>query len=80
MLNGLEKEDYKKMKLKLTDREKIAKRKCETKGCPNKAVAIFKTKFLCKECHSRLNPKKNDRKFKYVNYVQYMGKNTPTSP
>ncbi len=61
-----------KMKLKITDKEKIAKRKCQTKGCLNKASAIFKTKFLCKECNIKVNPKKIDRKFKYVNYLQHM--------
>ena len=57
------------MKLKLTDREKISRFKCQIKGCPNKAAAVFKTKYLCKECDKRLNPKPSDRRCYYVNYI-----------
>ena len=53
----------------LTNREKISRFKCQTKGCPNKAAGIFKKKFLCKECYSRENPVSSDRKVKYINYI-----------
>lgn len=57
------------MNLKNTDKEKIRRRKCQTKGCPNKATAIFKTKYLCEECYYRLNPKLS-RVFPYINYMR----------
>ncbi len=50
------------MNQKIKDIEKIQRKKCHIEGCPNKAQAIFKTKYLCKKCSSKLNPKKNDRK------------------
>lgn len=54
------------MKLSLTDKEKIARRRCETKGCPNKAAALFERKYLCKECNIRINPKPKDKRLYYV--------------
>ena len=69
------------MKLKLTDNQRINRRRCEEKGCPNKATAIFKTKYLCEECNKRVNPKPNDRKFKYINSIYAIyEKNLVTSP
>ena len=59
------------MKLKLTDKQLISKRNCEIKGCPNKASAIFKRKFLCKECNRREHPTLKDRNPKYINYILY---------
>ncbi|KKN59056.1 hypothetical protein LCGC14_0546110 [marine sediment metagenome] len=59
------------MNPRLTDIQKISRRRCQTKGCPNKAIGIFKKKFLCKECYLRANPTSKDRKFKYVNYIPY---------
>ncbi len=56
----------------LTDREKIAKRKCEAKDCHNKATAIFKKKFLCEECYSRKNPTRIDKKLQCVNYLLHL--------
>ena len=50
------------MKLHTTDISQISKRNCETKDCPNKAAAIFKRKFLCKQCYSKEKPNKNDKK------------------
>lgn len=58
------------MKLKITDIERIARFKCEEKGCPNKAEGIFKNKWICKECSRRLNPKHKDN-VHYVNYIPY---------
>lgn len=46
----------------VSDFQKISKRKCQIKKCQNKAAAIFKKKFLCKECSSRINPKSSDRR------------------
>ncbi len=60
------------MKLPLTDKEKISKRKCQVKGCPNKAGALYKTKFLCEECNVKINPKAKDKKIKYVNYLAHL--------
>ncbi len=53
----------------LTDIERISRFKCQTKGCPNKASAIFKTKPLCKECKSRIHPTAIDKRCYYVNYI-----------
>ena len=57
------------MNIKQTDKEKISKLKCQSKGCPNKSSGIFKTKPLCEGCYSRANPVASDRKFKYINYA-----------
>lgn len=57
------------MKLKLTDKERLAKFKCQTKDCPNKAGALFKTRYLCERCNRRINPKPSDRRCYYVNYI-----------
>ena len=46
------------MTLPLTDFQKINRRKCQTKGCPNKATGISKKKFLCKECKKKKNSNK----------------------
>ena len=30
--------------------EQIQRRKCQEKGCPNKAESIYRTKFYCGKC------------------------------
>lgn len=56
------------MKLKNTDINRISKRKCQTKGCPNKASGILKKKFKCRECYRKEHPTKIDRRLYYINY------------
>ncbi len=46
----------------ISDSQEISKKNCNTKDCPSKAEGIFKKKFLCKECSSRINPKASDRR------------------
>ena len=46
------------MKLKTTDFEKINHRKCEKKGCLNKAYALFKAEFLCEDHYREKHPLK----------------------
>ena len=57
---------------RLTDIQKISKKNCETKDCPNKAYALSKKKFLCKECFNRKSPYRKYRNLKYINYLQHM--------
>ena len=51
---------------RLTDIQKISKENCEIEDCPNKAAAIFKRKYLCKQCYSKENPTSTDRRL-YIN-------------
>ena len=51
--------------------EQIQRRKCQEKGCSNKAASIFKTKYLCKECWARINPTSSDKRSYYIRYSRY---------
>lgn len=59
------------MKPRLTDIKKIARRKCEMKGCPNKAEGMSGTKYYCKDCNVRKNPSRKYRDLKYIGYIIY---------
>lgn len=59
------------MKLKLTDSQIIARNKCERKGCPNKASALYENRFLCEEHNKEENPKASDKKLERMGYVNY---------
>ncbi|KKN12605.1 hypothetical protein LCGC14_1014730 [marine sediment metagenome] len=61
------------MKLKTTDVEKINRRICEIKGCPNKSYAMADSKFLCK-MHFR--EKIPEKKLNYSRYINNLFKKT----
>ena len=42
------------MKLKTTDTEKITRKICGTKDCPNKATGIINKKYYCRRCYERV--------------------------
>ncbi|KKN34608.1 hypothetical protein LCGC14_0791980 [marine sediment metagenome] len=50
---------YDKMKLKITDIEKISRTKCMIKGCKNKSYAMVKQMFLCEEHFRKRVPEKS---------------------
>ncbi len=57
------------MKPRLSDRQRIAKKKCQSRGCSDKAVGIFKNKFLCRRCYSKVKPTAIDRRL--YNTIKY---------
>jgi len=59
------------MTSKISDIKQINKKNCETEDCPNKAVAISKKEFLCKECFNRKSPHRKYRNLKYLNNLRY---------
>ncbi|KKN27764.1 hypothetical protein LCGC14_0861140 [marine sediment metagenome] len=61
------------MKLKLTDIEKISRRICERKGCPDKSYGIVEQKFLCK---GHFREKVPEKKLNYSRYINNLFKKT----